>query len=352
MPAIALSQPQRPTAITQAKDSAQLMKAVVRDTYGGPEVLALREVERPAIKADQVLVQVVAAAVCADDWHLMRGLPYAARLESGLFRPKRKTLGLDLAGRVVAVGAKVTRFSPGDEVFGWSTGAYAEFAAVPERALMPKPANLTLEEAAAVPISAFTALQALRDRGEVRPGQRVLINGASGGVGAFAVQIAKALGAEVTGVASTRNLDLVSSLGADHVIDYTREDFTRGEVRYDVIIDLAQSHSLADCRRALTPRGTLVLVGSANTRELEGRQRWFKGTDRWLKAIFLSLFTRQRLRPLVHQDRLEDLAYLKDLIERGQLRPIIERTYPLAEVADAIRRTETSGVRGKMVITI
>lgn len=327
-------------------------RAIVRDRYGSPDVLEMREIEMPAVREDEVLVRVVAAAVCGDDWHLMRGLPYAARVESGLFAPRRKTMGLDVAGRVEAVGAKVTQFRPGDEVFGWAPGSYAEYVAVPESSLAHRPVNIGLEQAAAVPISGFTALQAVRDRGEVRPGQHVLINGASGGVGTFAVQIARALGAVVTGVCSTRNLELVRSLGADHVIDYTKEDFTRLGRQYDVIVDLAQSCSLAELRRALTPTGTLVLVGSSGKNTLTGRNRWFKGTDRWISALFLSLFTRQRLRPLIHQDRKEDLLFLKELIEAGEVTPVIDRTYPLHDAAAAIRRTEAGGVRGKLVITV
>ncbi|MCA9640937.1 MAG: NAD(P)-dependent alcohol dehydrogenase [Polyangiaceae bacterium] len=328
------------------------MRAVARDSYGGPEVLRLTELDVPRPAAGEVLVRVAAAGVGADEWHLLRGLPYASRLVTGLTTPKNQLLGLDLAGVVVGVGEGVTEFAVGDEVFGWSAGAYAEYVAVPANQLLVKPHNLSLAEAAVVPISGFTALQALRDAGQLKAGQRVLINGASGGVGSFAVQIAKALGAHVTGVASSRNQDFVRSLGADEVIDYTREDFTEGPARYDLIVDLAQSHSLEETRRALTERGSLVLVGSSARNELSGRLRWFKGTDRWFKALFLSLFSRQRLVPLVHEDKLTDLAFLRELIEAGKLRPVVTQRFGLGEVRRAIAATEGHSVRGKLVIEV
>ena len=237
------------------------MKAIVQVNYGSPDLLQLRDVDNPVVKDDEVLVRVRAAAVNIGDWHLLQGVPYVMRLGIGLRKPRREIPGLDIAGQVEAIGRNVKQFRPGDEVFGWCKGAFAEYARTAETNLLPKPANLTFEQAAAVGDSAFTALTAVRDQGKVQPGQRVLINGASGGVGTFAVQIAKSFGANVTGVCSTRNVDLVRSIGADQVIDYTKEDFTQTEQRYDVMLDMVGSRSLSDCRRALTPRGTYVLVG-------------------------------------------------------------------------------------------
>jgi len=329
------------------------LQAIVQDRYGAPDaVLDLREIDRPAIRDDEVLLRVHAAAIAGDDWHLVRGLPYVARLATGLFKPKNRVPGRDVAGLVEAVGTSVTRFRPGDAVFGWCNGAFAEYAAVSEDALAPKPLNLTLEQAAVIPISAFTALQALRDEGRVQPGQSVLIVGASGGVGTLAVQIAKALGAEVTGVCSTRNVDLVRSLGADHVIDYTREDFTRGARRYDVILDLVGNRSLSECRRALGPAGTLVLAGSSGLSASGWVDRCFMGVHRWIKALVVSLFVRQRLRPLVHADRREDLEFLNGLIAAGQVTPVIGARYPLSQVSDAIRHFEAGHARGKVVVVV
>jgi NADPH:quinone reductase-like Zn-dependent oxidoreductase len=322
------------------------VKAIVQDEYGAPEeVLALREIDKPAVADDEVLVRVRAAAVAGDDWHLMRGQPYVARMEMGLRRPKSRVPGRDLAGTVEAVGAEVEEFEPGEEVFGWCEGAFAEYASVPEKALAPKPANLTPEQAAVVPICGFTALQALRDKGEVQPGQSVLIVGASGGVGSFAVQIAKAFGAEVSGVCSGRNAELVRSLGADHVIDYTREDFARDGQRYELIVDLVGDRSLKDLRGALTRKGTLVMVGGTGG-------RWLKGTDRWLWGSLLSPFLGQRLRPLVHSDRKEDLLTLKALIEEGKLEPQVTARYPLSEASQAIAHYEAGHAQGKVVITV
>src|SRR4051794_39957276 len=257
------------------------MRAIVQDKYGSPDVLQLRDVDKPVVKDDEALVRVRAAAVNIGDWHLLRGVPYVVRTVSGLLKPRRAVPGLDMAGQVEAVGSSVKRFRPGDEVFGWCRGAFAEYACAGENNLLPKPANLTFEQSAAVGDSAFTALNAVRDQGKVQPGHEVLINGASGGVGTFAVQIAKSFGATVTGVCSTRNVDLVRSLGADEIIDYTQEDFTQGWQRYDVMLDLVGSRSLSDCRRALTPRGTYVLVGVANM------DRWF-GVARQIKVLSLS----------------------------------------------------------------
>jgi NADPH:quinone reductase-like Zn-dependent oxidoreductase len=324
------------------------MKAVVQDTYGPPEVLELREIDKPVVRDDEVLVQVRAAGVDPGVWHLMTGLPYLVRIMGyGLRKPKVGIRGQDVAGRVEAVGTNVTWFHPGEEVFGIGDGSFAEYVCARPDKLAPKPANLTFEQAAAVPISALTALQALRDRGKVQPGQTVLIIGAAGGVGSFAVQLAKAFGAEVTGVCSTTKVDLVRSIGADEVIDYTREDFTDGARRWDLIVDTAGRRSLSQLRRALTPRGTLVIVGG------EGGGRWLGGFDRLiLRAPILSLFARQRLRSLVSKERREDLLVLKELIEAGKVTPVIDRTYPLGEAPEAIRHLEAGHARGKVVIRV
>lgn len=334
------------------------MKAIVQEKYGAPdEVLGLREIDKPAVKDGAVLIRVCASAAAGDDWHLVRGLPYAARMATGLFKPKNRIPGRDVAGVVEAVGKNVTRFKPGDEVFGWCEGAFAEYAAVPADALALKPANLTLAEAAVVPISAFTALQALRDKGRIQPGQKVLIVGASGGVGTFAVQLAKALGAEVTGVCSTKNVELVRALGADHVVDYTREDFTAGAQRYDLIVDMVGNRSISACRRALAAAGTLVMVGSSGLSAKPGQRlgwldRCFMGVHRWIKALVLSPFVRHTLKPCVHVDSQEDLTALKELIEAGKVRPVISATYPLGKVHDAIRHFAAGHARGKVVIAV
>jgi NADPH:quinone reductase-like Zn-dependent oxidoreductase len=325
------------------------MKAIVQHKYGSPDVLELQEIDKPGIGDGDVLVRVRAASMHIGDWHVMTGLPYVLRIllpDFGLRAPKARVRGIDVAGRVEAVGQNVTRFQLGDEVFGTGDGSFAEYARAREDTLAHKPANLTFEEAAAVPTSASSALQALRDRGEIRPGQKVLIIGASGGVGMFAVQIAKSFGAEVTGVSSAAKTDLVRSLGADHVIDYTREDFTRSGQRYDVILDMGGNYSLSGLRRALGPRGTLVLVGG------EGGGRWLGGIDRWLRALVLTPFVGQRLRPLSSKEKHEDLLVLKELIEAGELTPVIDRTYPLSEVPDAIRYLNEGHARGKIVIAV
>jgi NADPH:quinone reductase-like Zn-dependent oxidoreductase len=322
------------------------MRAIIHDAYGSPDdVLELRDIDTPAIRGGEVLVEVHASAVAGDDWHLVRGEPYAARLVTGLRTPKHRVPGRDVAGRVQAVGAAVTEFAPGDEVFGWCVGAFAEHVAVPETNLLHRPANLTLEQAAVVPVSGFTALQAVRDAGRVQPHQRVLVIGASGGVGTFTVQIAKAFGATVTGVCSTTNTDLVRSIGADHVVDYTLEDFAERAQRYDLIIDLVGNRSLSDLRHALTRRGTLVLVGGTGG-------RWFKGTHRFLGALLLSPFVRHRLRPLIHQDRTRDLATLKELIEAGKLTPVVSAHFSLTELPEAIRHFAHGHARGKVAITV
>ncbi|MGD8867906.1 MAG: NAD(P)-dependent alcohol dehydrogenase, partial [Gemmatimonadales bacterium] len=292
------------------------MKAIVQQEYGPPEeVLELRDIDKPSVRDHDVLVRVRAAPLAGDDWHLMRGLPYVARLATGLFSPKHLVPGREVAGQVEATGGNVTQFKPGDEVFGWCNGAFAEYVSVAEDALALKPTNITFEQAAAVPVSAFTALQGLRDEGRLRPGHKVLIVGASGGVGTFAVQLAKAFGADVTGVCSTSNADMVRSIGADHIIDYTREDFTQSGQGYDLILDIVGNRSLSDCRRALIPKGSLVLVGTtggltSDATRLRSTDRWLMGTGRWIKALALSPFVSQRLRPLIHTDSKEDLIVL------------------------------------------
>ena len=321
------------------------MKAIVQSRYGSPDLLRLEEIAKPVVKDDEVLVRVHAAAVNIGDWHLLRGVPYVMRLMFGLRAPRRRTPGLDIAGQVEAVGGNVKQLRAGDEVFGWCKGAFAEYACTAENNLLPKPTNLTLEQAAAVGDSALTALAAVRDQGKVRPGQRVLINGASGGVGTFAVQIAKSFGANVTAVCSTRNIDLVRSLGADHVIDYTNEDFTQSAERYDVMLDLVGNRSLSDCRRALTPRGTYVLVG------VKDMGRWF-GLDRQFKALLLSPAVSQRMRVFVARHNKDDLAVLKELVETGKVAPVIDRHYPLSDTPDALRYQGEGHAHGKIVIVV
>jgi NADPH:quinone reductase-like Zn-dependent oxidoreductase len=322
------------------------MRAIVQDTYGTVDVLELRDVDTPSIGDDDVLVRVHAAGLDPSVWHLMTGLPYLVRLMFGLRKPKTPVRGLDVAGVVEAVGKNVTGFQPGDEVFGSCRGAFAEYAAAGADKLLPKPANLTLVEAAAVPVSACTALQALRDAGNVQPGQHVLIVGAGGGVGTFAVQIAKALGAEVTGVCSTSKTALVRSIGADHAVDYTREDFADGRRRYDLIVDMAGNRKVAHLRRALTPRGTLVGVGG------EGGGRWTGGLGEALRWLALSRFTSKKYRLLMATLRKEDLQTVKELVEAGKVAVVLDRTYPLSEVPEAIRSWEKGHARGKVVITV
>jgi NADPH:quinone reductase-like Zn-dependent oxidoreductase len=319
------------------------MKAIVHETYGPPDVLELREVEKPLVGDDQVLVRVHAASINPYDWHFLRASPHFVRLEAGLRKPKRIITGVDAAGVVEAVGKDVTDLRPGDEVFGGRGGSCAQFVA--GKTFVPKPANVTFEQAASVPMAACTALQGLRDKGGLRPGQTVLINGASGGVGTFAVQIAKSFGAEVTGVCSTKNVELVRSIGADHVIDYIHDDFTRMAKRYDLILDTVGNHSPSAVRRALKPQGTYVMVGG----EAKGL---LGGIDRLARAMVLSRFVSQRLRPLLATLNKDDLLVLKDLIEAGKVKPVIDKSYPLSEVPDAIRYVETGHARGKVVITI
>ena len=325
------------------------MKTIVQDEYGSPEVLQLRDIGKPEIEDNEVLVHVHAAGVNPGDWAIMSGLPYIARPVYGLRKPKNAVRGTDVAGTVEAVGTGVRRLQPGDEVFGLCSGlggAFAEYASVSEDALALKPTNLSFEQAAAVPTAGLVALQALRDHGGVRAGQKVLINGASGGIGTFAVQIAKALGAEVTGVCSTRNVDLVRSIGADHVIDYTWEDFTQKDQRYDFILDNVANHSLSDLRRALTPTGTLVPNGGGFD------NHWFASGGRVISAHVLNRFVSHRLRPFLVSPKFEDLLVLKEMIEAGKMTPVIERTYPLSETSQAIGHVGEGHARGKVVITL
>ena len=322
------------------------MRAIVQDKYGSPDgVLELKDIDQPVVGDDDVLVRVHAAGVNIGDSHMVAGAPYIMRLVFTLLKPKNAVPGTDVAGKVEAVGKNVKEFRPGDEVFGWCKSAFAEYACAGESNFVPKPANLTLEQAAAVGTSAFTALQALRDQGKVQPGQRVLINGASGGVGTFAVQIAKAFGADVTGVCSTRNVDMVRSIGADHVIDYTREDFTQSGRRYDFILDNVANHSLSEFRRVLTPNGKFQISAVS----VEG---WIGGLGNVLNEFVLSLFVRQVLGPFVGTGRKADLIVLKGLVEAGKVTPVIDRTYPLSKAAEAIGYVGEGHARAKVVITV
>jgi NADPH:quinone reductase-like Zn-dependent oxidoreductase len=325
------------------------MKTIVQDEYGSPDVLELRDSDKPEIGDDEILVHVHAAGVNPGDWAITSGLPYIARPVYGLRKPKNAVRGADVAGTVEAVGSGVTRFQPGDEVFGWCGrlgAAFAAYASDVEDALASKPTNLTFEQAAAVPMAGIVALQALRDHGNVRVGQKVLINGASGGIGTFAVQVAKSLGAEVTGVCSTRNLDMVRSIGADHVIDYTCEDFTQDNQHYDFILANVANHSLADLRGALTLTGTLV----PNSGGFDNR--WFAGGGRVIGAHVLNRFVSHTLRPFVVSPRLEDLVVLEELIEAGKVTLVIDRAYPLGEASQAIGHVGERHAQGKVAITV
>ncbi len=335
--------------MTNRTTAVETMTAIVQDEYGTApeEVLRLAEISRPAIAADEVLVRVHAVSVDRGTWHLMTGLPYPVRLAGfGLRRPKAPNPGRSLAGTVESAGQEVTGFEPGDEVYGTCDGSFAPYVRARAARLAPKPANLSFEQAAAVPVSALTALQAVRDHAKVQPGQRVLIIGASGGVGTFAVQIAKAFGAEVTGVCSTAKTDLVRSIGADHVVDYTREDFADGEHRYDVILDIGGNSRLSHLRRALTDHGRLVMVGG------ETGGRWLGGMDRMLRAILLFRLVSQELSTFIASENSADLGVLRDLMESGKIAPAVDRTYPLRETPAAIRHFQEGRARGKVVITI
>jgi NADPH:quinone reductase-like Zn-dependent oxidoreductase len=323
------------------------MKAIVQDRYGSADLLEFRDIATPVIAGDEVLVRVHAAGVDRGVCHLMTGLPYPVRLAGyGLRAPKTPVPGTDVAGVVAAVGHEVTRFQPGDEVFGTGKGTFAEYAPAAESKLAPKPASLTFEQAAVVAVSGQTALQGLRDQGRVQPGQKVLITGASGGVGTFAVQLAKAFGAQVTGVCSTTKADLVRSIGAARVIDYTREDFADGKERYDVILDIGGNPSLSRLRRALAPTGTLVIAGG------ETGGRWLAGSDRQIRALLLSRFVGQKLTTFICTQNHQDLIVLTELLEAGKITPVIDRTYPLSEAPEAIRYLEQGHARGKIVITV
>lgn len=326
-------------------DDAELMKAIVYRCYGSADVLELADVEKPAPANDEILVKIRAASVNPLDWHYMRGSPYLMRLSSGLGAPTDTRLGVDFAGTVEAVGKNVTRFKPGDEVFGGRTGAFAEYVTVREdRAVVLKPADVTFEQAAAAGIAGITALQALRDYGDIKPGQQVLINGASGGVGTFAVQIAKALGAEVTGVCSTRNVEMVRSIGADHVFDYKKEDYTQSGNQYDLIVDMVSNHSLSKNRKALGPEANLVMVGGPSG-------NWLKPLMGPLKAFLLSPFVDQEIGMMLAEFNQEDLTMLGDLMQAGRVTPVIDRRYSLDEVPEAIRYSEEGHARGKIIIS-
>jgi len=323
------------------------MKAAVYTRYGPPNVVVqIADVEMPVPKDNEVLIQVRAASVNPLDWHFMRGTPYFVRIMTGLRKPKITRLGVDVAGQVEAVGGNITQFKPGDEVFGSCQGAFAEYVCAPESALVTKPNNVTFEQAASAPVAAFTALQGLRDKGQIRPGQKVLINGAAGGVGTFAVQIAKSFGAEVTGVCSTRNVDMVRSIGADRVIDYTQEDFTKRGQRYDLIFDCVGNHSLSACRRVLNVKGICVMVGDRSGRGMIGV------LARLIAALVLSWFVSQKLVTFLARPSKADLSIMRELMATGKVRPVIDKRYRLNEVPDAIRYLEEGHARGKVVITL
>jgi NADPH:quinone reductase-like Zn-dependent oxidoreductase len=322
------------------------VKAIVYRNYGSPDVLELVDLEKPVPGDKEVLIQVRAASVNPLDWHFLRGTPYLLRLSAGLRTPKSTRLGVDVAGRVEAVGASVTRFQPGDEVFGGGRGAFAEYVCAPESALILKPDHVTFEQAASVRVAALTALQGLRDKGRLQPGQTVLINGAAGGVGTFAVQLAKWLGAEVTGVCSARNLELVRSLGADRVIDYTREDFTRGAQRYDLILECVGNVSFSAARRVLNPNGICAGVGASSGRWMIGD---LLGT---LAGVLSSRFRSRKLALVMTKPNQQDLTLLRDLLAAGTLIPVIDRRYTLSEVPAAIRYLELGHARGKVVIVV
>ncbi len=318
------------------------MKAIVYSNYGSPDVVKCEEIEKPTAGDNEVLIKVRAASVNPVDWHLMRGKPYVVRILAGLRKPKDTRLGVDAAGQVEAVGRNVTQFKPGDEVFGACRGAFAEYACAIEDRLALKPANISFEDGAAVPVAALTALQGLRDKGRIQRGRKVLVDGASGGVGTFAVQIAKSFGAEVTAVCSTRNVDTARSIGADQVIDYTREDFTQSGQRYDLIIAANAYHSIFDYRRALSQDGIYVMAGGGGVQML---QVMFLGP-------FLSLIGSKKMRFFIAKINKKDLVLLKDLLEAGKVVPIIDRRYPLSDVAEALRYLEEGHAQGKVVITV
>src|SRR5436190_12202003 len=326
------------------------MKAVVYTRFGSPDVLEIRDVKKPVPNDDQVLVKVRAASVNPLDWHFMRGTPYVMRvMMAGIRKPKDPRLGVDYAGTVEAVGRNVTQFKPGDDVFGNRSGAFAEYlCARADRTIALKPANLTFEQAAAIPVAGLTALQGLRDKGKVQPGQKVLINGASGGVGTFAVQIAKSFGADVTGVCSTRNLDMVRSLGADHVIDYTKEDFMKSTERYDVILDNVGTQPLLGFKRVLKPKGIYVLIGGGGPND----GRIVGPMARPIKTMLMSPFISQKMGMMLAEIRQDDLTKMSDLMQAGKVTPVIDRTYPLSQIREAMKYLEAGHARGKVILTV
>jgi NADPH:quinone reductase-like Zn-dependent oxidoreductase len=325
------------------------MKAIVYCDYGTADVLKLEDIEKPVPNDDQLLIKVRAVSVNPFDWHFMRGTPYLMRMESGLRKPKSPRIGVDFAGTVEKVGKNVTNFKPGDEVFGGKRGAFAEYITIrADSGVALKPANITFEQAGSVAIAGMTALQAVRDKGKVQPGQKVLINGASGGVGTFAVQIAHTFGANVTGVCSGRNIDMVKSLGADQVIDYTKEDFAKGDQKYDVILDNVPNHSLAECRRVLTPNGKYVMIGGGGPND----GKWIGPFGRVIHAILIKPFIKQEMGMMMADPIQKDYAILADLMQAGKVTPVIDRRYKLSEVPDAIRYLEEGHARGKVVITL
>jgi NADPH:quinone reductase-like Zn-dependent oxidoreductase len=323
------------------------LKAAIYNRYGPPDVVHIGDVAEPAPKEDEVLIQVRAASINPLDWHFMRGTPYFVRLMTGLRKPKVTRLGVDVAGQVQAVGRKVTEFRPGDEVFGTCRGALAEYACTSERALVLKPENVTFEQAASAPLAAYTALQGLRDKGKLQAGQKVLINGAAGGVGTFAVQIAKWLGADVTGVCSTRNLEMVRKIGADRTVDYTREDFTTSGQRYDLIFDVVGNHSPPAFRRALNPRGIYIGAGGGGL-----EVHWLKVLAGLIQALLLSLFASQKFVPFLARANKKDLTTIYELLKGGTVTPVIDKRFPLREVPEAIRYLEQGHARGKVVISL
>ena len=336
-------------AQTPGPSAAPKMKAIVYYNYGSPEVLQLEEIEKPVPTDNQVLVKIRAVSINPYDWHFMEGVPYIARvLGFGPLKPTSPRLGVDFAGTVEAVGKNVTQFKPGDEVFGGKGGAFAEYVVINEKFLVTKPANITFEQAGSVQIAGLTALQGLRDKGKVQPGQKVLINGASGGVGTFAVQIAKHLGAHVTGVCSGRNVELVRSLGADHVIDYTKEDFTTSKQRYEVIIDNVGNRSLSEARRVLTPNGKYVMIGGGGVND----KRWTGPFGKVIKTLLLKPFISQEMSMMLSEVKKEDLTFLADLMQSGKVTPVIDKAYPFSEIREAMRYVETGRARGKVVVSL
>ncbi|MDF1596362.1 MAG: NAD(P)-dependent alcohol dehydrogenase [Acidimicrobiia bacterium] len=333
------------TQADSALNEENTMKAMVHDEYGPPSVLGLKEIDTPRPKDDEVLIRVRAAGVNWADWSMVRGMPYIMRLGYGLRKPRKGLRGTDVAGEVEAIGADVTNVKPGDQVFGWCTGAFAEYVCTGEGSVVLMPPSLTFEQAAAVPMAGMVALQALRNVGKVQRGQKVLVVGASGGIGSFAVQIARSIGAEVTGVCSTNNMELVRSIGAEHVIDYTRDDFTQGDQRYDLILDIADKQSLSVRRRVLVPKGTLIPNSGHGG-------PWFGSVGRIFRAWMVSPFVGHRLHPFLSLPKQEDLVALVELIESGDVTPIVDRTYPLIEAGEAVAYVGAGHARGKTVINV